>query len=70
MEKNNKEPNVYLWKEIIMNRFATGFIIGNIVGMTSILLKDKNPKKTLQKTTKNAISKVSEIVDDIVDMYR
>lgn len=54
-----------------MNRFATGFIIGNIVGMTSILLKDsKGAKKTIEKGTKRAITKVGEFVDDIVDMYK
>lgn len=54
-----------------MNRFATGFIIGNIVGMTSMLLKDpKNSKKTIVKGTKEAITKVGDLVEDLVDMYR
>ena len=54
-----------------MNRFATGFIIGNIIGMTSMLLKDtKTNRKAFVKGTKQAIDKVGDIVEDLVDMYK
>ena len=36
-DNNNTEPNIYYGRRSIMNRFATGFIIGNIIGMTSML---------------------------------
>ena len=54
-----------------MNKFGTGFIIGNIVGMASILLgSSKNPRKTIEKSTRQAIAKVGEIAQDIVDLYK
>ena len=54
-----------------MNRFGTGFLIGNIVGMASVLLTtNKHSNKSIAKSTKQAIEKVGEIAQDIVAMYK
>jgi len=52
------------------NRFVTGFVVGNLVGMAGVALSSRNNRKNINKVSKDWIVKIGNLVDDIADMYK
>jgi len=52
------------------NRFVTGFVVGNLIGMASLALTSRSNRKGFGKVSKDWIVKVGNLVDDIADMYK
>ena len=52
------------------NRFVTGFVVGNLIGMASTAFTSRNNRKNFSKTSKDWMIKLGNIVDGIADMYK
>ncbi len=52
------------------NRFVTGFVVGNLIGMASAALTSRNNRKNITKVSRDWMVRIGNIVDDIADIYK